>query len=59
MNFGECQFVNSIWHKHLTVDVHNVVMYGELLRMGTDDRLTETADLLLQKFIAPRFEAGK
>ena len=34
MNFGECQFVNSIWHKHLTVDVHNVVT----LRVLHDER---------------------
>jgi hypothetical protein len=32
-----------------------ILLYGELLRMGTDDRLRETAALLFQKHIASRF----
>jgi len=36
--------------------VNPILLYGELLRQGTDERLRETADILFKKFIAPRFE---
>jgi len=32
-----------------------ILLYGELLRQGTDERLRETAELLFEKFIAPIF----
>lgn len=35
-----------------------ILIYGELLRMGNDERLRETAELLLQKSIVPRFGEG-
>jgi hypothetical protein len=35
-----------------------VLIYGELLRLGTDDRLRETAELVFEKFIAPKFGEG-
>jgi hypothetical protein len=35
-----------------------ILLYGELLRIGTDERLGETADLLFRKFIAPRVGEG-